>query len=167
MPISMDRALRHMSWANQRVYAACSSLPDEALDAYIINPEWTARRLLQHIVASADWYVYCLGIASWHDVPEPKVIADLPQLALTLKNYDEQILSANELDDELLTFKDEVGNTQVFRSTLLAEAVLHATEHRAQLMDAIESKGFSAITLDSIDLWAFETFERESGNSPR
>ena len=167
MPISMDRALRHMSWANQRVYAAFSTLPNEALDSFIVNPEWTARRLLQHIVASADWYVYCLGIASWNDIPEPKTISDLASLALTLKNYDEQILSANELDDELLTFKDEVGNTQVFRSTLLAEAVLHATEHRAQLMDAIESKGFSAITLDSIDLWAFETFERESSNSPR
>ena len=167
MPISMDRALRHMSWANQRVYSAFQALPDEALDSYIVNPEWTARRLLQHIVASADWYVYCLGIASWHDVPEPKSIADIASLALTLKNYDEQILSAVELDDALLSFKDEVGVTEVYRSTLLAEAVLHATEHRAQLMDAIESRGFSAITLDSIDLWAFESFERESSNSSR
>ncbi len=167
MPISMDRALRHMSWANQRVYAAFSALPDEALDAYIVNPDWTARRLLQHIVASADWYVYCLGIAGWNDIQEPKTISDLAPLALTLKKYDDQILSASELDDELLTFKDEVGNTQVFRSTLLAEAVLHATEHRAQLMDAIESRGYSAITLDSIDLWAFESYERESGDSSR
>ncbi len=167
MPISMDRALRHMSWANQRVYSAFSTLPDEALDSYIVNPEWTARRLLQHIVASADWYVYCLGIASWNEIPEPQIIADLAPLAVRLKKFDEQIQSANELDDELLTFKDEVGNTQVYRSTLLAEAVLHATEHRAQLMDAIESRGFSAITLDSIDLWAFESFERESGNSSR
>ena len=28
-------------------------------------------------------------------------------------------------------------------------------------MDALESKGFSAISLDSIDLWAFESYERE------
>ena len=155
-----------MSWANQRVYAALSGLPDEALDAYIVNPEWTARRLLQHIVASADWYVYCLGIATWHDFPEPKSIADLESLALRLKEFDAQILSADELDDELLTFKDEVGFTQVLRSTLLAEAVLHAAEHRAQLMDAIESRGFSAISLDSVDLWAFESHERQIGNLP-
>jgi uncharacterized damage-inducible protein DinB len=156
-----------MSWANQRVYAALSGLPEEALDSYIVNPEWTARRLLQHIVASADWYVYCLGIATWHDIPEPKSIVDIEALSLRLKEFDEQILGANELDDELLTFKDEVGFAQVLRSTLLAEAVLHAAEHRAQLMDAIESRGFSAISLDSVDLWAFESYEQQIGILPR
>jgi len=158
----MDRSLRHMAWANQRLYAACSTLPDEALDAYIVNPEWTARQILQHIVSGADWYVYCLGIANWNDIPHPKVITDISKLAQTLAICDAQILSAAAEDDELLTF-EEGEKKMVLRSTLLAEAVLHATEHRAQLMDAIEARGFHAISLDDIDLWSFESFERSAG----
>jgi uncharacterized damage-inducible protein DinB len=161
MPISMHRAIRHMSWANQRVYASFATLPDEALDSYITNPEWSARKILQHIVASSDFYVYCLGIAHWHDIPNPKTIADVATLAQTLDLCDSQILTAADLEEELLSFEEGDRVVKVQRSTLLAEAVLHATEHRAQLMDAIESRGFSTITLDSIDLWAFEYFERK------
>lgn len=149
-----------MSWANQKIFEACAKLPDEVFDSYIVNPEWTARTLLQHIVASSDWYVYCLGIASWNGIPTPHSSSDIINLALTLKKRDAQIHSACQLEDELLTFTEGEKVTEVFRSTLLAEAVLHATEHRAQLMDAIESRGFSAISLDSIDLWAFEDYER-------
>ena len=158
MPISMDRALRHMAWANQQIYSACATLPDEALDAYIVNPEWTARHIFQHIVSGADWYVYCLGISRWNDIPHPKTITDLANLAATLAVCDSQILSAAACDDEIISFEEGEKTISVFRSTILAEAVLHATEHRAQLMDAIESKGFSAISLDDIDLWSFESF---------
>ena len=161
MPITMNRTLRHMAWANQRIYAACSGLPEEALEAYIVNPDWTARRLLQHIVSGSDWYVFCLGIAAWNDIPTPRTVSDISALAATLEKCDLQILSAAELEDEELTFEEGENKTRVLRSTLLAEAALHATEHRAQLMDALESKGFSAISLDSIDLWAFESYERE------
>ena len=88
-------------------------------------------------------------------------MSDISALAATLEKCDLQILSAAELEDEELTFEEGENKTRVLRSTLLAEAALHATEHRAQLMDALESKGFSAISLDSIDLWAFESYERE------
>ncbi len=155
----MNRALRHMGWANQRVYAAFTTLPEEALSAFIVNPDWTAARILQHIVSGADWYVFCLGIAAWSDIPTPKSAGDIAMLAATLQKCDAQILSAAELEDEELTFFEGERASKVLRSTLLAEAALHATEHRAQLMDAIESKGFSTISLDSIDLWAFESYE--------
>jgi len=78
----MHRALRHMSWANQKVYASFATLPDEALDAYITNPEWTARHLLQHIVSGSDWYVYCLGIAPWN---EPNAASGRTTVSLLLR----------------------------------------------------------------------------------
>ncbi len=164
MPISMHRALRHMSWANQKVYAAFAALPNEALDSFITNPEWSARKILQHIVAGSDWYVYCLGIAPWNEIPTPMLIADLSALAQTLEICDAKILTAVDLEDELLSFTEGERVLKANRSTLLAEAVLHATEHRAQLMDAIESKGFRALNLDEIDLWNFEYLERTSGS---
>lgn len=148
-----------MLWANQRIFAACAELPDEALDSYIVNPEWTARRLLQHIVAGSDWYVYCLGIANWNEIPTPHSASDIKDLALILAKCDQEIHSTYLLDDEILSFNEDGREIKAFRSTLLAEAVLHATEHRAQLMDAVESRGYTAISLDSIDLWSFEIYE--------
>ena len=65
------RLLRHMTWANQRVYEAVKVLPDLALGAYIVNAEWTAGRILQHIVGGADWYVYCLTETPWRDIKLP------------------------------------------------------------------------------------------------
>lgn len=165
MAISIDRPLRHMSWANQKVYAACALLPEEALDAYIIHPEWSARQILQHIVAGADWFVYCLGVTDWSDIPTPKTVADISLLAQRLEVCDKQIFTAAEMEDELLSFQEGEREVSVLRSTLLSAAILHSAEHRAQLMDAIESRGFSAINLDSIDLWTFEYLERK-GSTP-
>ena len=160
MTISIDRPLRHMSWANQKIYAACALLPEEALDAYIVNPEWSARQILQHILSGADWFVYCLGIADWSEIPTPKSVSDISALAERLESCDAQILTAAGLEDELLSFREGEREVKVLRSTLLSAAILHSAEHRAQLMDAIESRGFKAIDLDSIDLWTFEYIER-------
>ena len=161
MAILIDRPLRHMAWANQKVYAACSSLPEEALEAYIINPDWSARQILQHIVAGADWFVYCLRIGEWSDIPTPKAIEDISTLATRLEHCDAKIRRASELEDELLTFQEGERSVRVLRSTLLSAAILHSAEHRAQLMDAVESKGFSALNLEEIDLWNFEYLERK------
>ena len=45
-------------------------------------------------------------------------------------------------------------------STIVTQSIHHATEHRAQLIDALEFKGFKPINLDDIDLWSFDDFER-------
>ena len=149
-----------MAWANQRVYAAASKLPDEALGAYLVNPEWTAARILQHIVGGSTWYVYCLGIDDWQDIVKPSTMRDVDVLAGRLAEFDAKILPAADLPDEVLTFKEDDESLQVLRSTLLVQTVHHATEHRAQLIDALEFRGFPSISLDDVDLWAFESFER-------
>lgn len=158
--MTMQRALRHMAWSNQRVFAAVSKLPDDALSSYIVNPEWTAGVILRHIVVGSTWYAYCLGIADWQEIVRPTSMRDIDVLAGQLATFDAQIMSAADLPDELLTFDDDEGPTSVLRSTLLVQAVHHATEHRAQLIDALELRGYQSINLDDIDLWAFEVFER-------
>jgi len=156
----MHRALRHMAWANQQVYAAITTLPDEALGSYIVNPEWTAAEIVRHIAGGATWYVHCLGIAPWKDTVQPKTMRDVDVLAGQLADFDRLILSAADLPDATLYFDDEGGSSSALRSTLLAQAVHHADEHRAQLIDALELRGFAPINLDTIDLWAFEQFEK-------
>ena len=162
MSATASRALRHMAWANQQVYNSLASLPDAALRSFIVNPEWSAQRIIQHIVSGADWYVYCLTGAMWSEVPTPSEISDIPRLAKMLADFDAAILTQAELPDDLLTIREENESWQNLRSTLLAQAVHHATEHRAQLIDALESKGFTPINLDNIDFWAFEKFEKQS-----
>ena len=163
--IGIERALRHMAWANARVYAAVSTLPDESLAAYIVNPEWTAGRILQHIVSGSTWYVHCLGIQRYQDVPMPSTMADVRDLAESLARYDAQLRPAAAEDDAVCTFEDEDGEGRALRSTLLTQAVHHATEHRAQLIDALESRGWTSISLDDVDLWAFENWERASAGA--
>jgi len=164
MSATTTRLMRHMAWANQRVYDAVKGLPDIALGAYIVNSEWTAGRILQHIVGGADWYVYCLTAAPWRDIELPETMTSLNALQEQLAEFDSKISSQSELPDEYLTIKEDDGSWQALRSTILAQAIYHAAEHRTQLIDALESKGFSPISLDDIDLWKFSRFEREQGS---
>lgn len=153
------RLLRHMAWANQRVYSALEDLPDLALGTYIVDAEWTAGRILQHIVEGAQWYVFCLTGAPARDIKLPESIKDLNLLREQLAESDAKLLSQSEFPDEYLTIKEEDGSWEALRSTILAQAVYHAIEHRTQLIDALQSKGFSPISLDDLDLWQFGQFE--------
>jgi uncharacterized damage-inducible protein DinB len=67
-----------------------------------------------------------------------------------------------KLDDIQIEFKNYSDNmVKRWRSTILSQAIHHATEHRAQLASALEAKGFKPMDLDELDLWAFEV-ETES-----
>ena len=155
------RLLRHMAWANQRTFEAVKNLPDLALGAYIIKPEWTAGRILQHIVGGADFFVFCLTEASMRERKLPESMTDLNSLQVQLAEFDAKIFSQSELPDKRITIKENEGSWDALRSTILAQAITHAAEHRTQLIDALESKGFSPISLDDLDLWRFESFEKE------
>ena len=159
MGIEARRSLRHMAWANQQLYTAVQNLDDEALSSYLTNPEWTVATILKHILDGADWYVYCLTGANWHENPKPSTAREAKTLAVSLAEYDAAILSESNKDDELLAIQMEDGVVKHWRSTLIAQAIHHAAEHRAQLVAALEHHNYSSINLDDIDLWAFERWE--------
>ena len=98
MTITLERMLDHMAWANQKVYAAAATLPDEAFEAYIVNPEWTAGRILQHIVGGADWYQYRLVSKPWSEIPFPKKGSDVIGLAEMLAAFDKTIIEESRRD---------------------------------------------------------------------
>ena len=50
MTISLARALRHMAWANQKVYDAVELLPEESLKSFVVNEEWMA-----YEIKECDW----------------------------------------------------------------------------------------------------------------
>lgn len=163
MTIALDRLLLHMAWANQKTITHLQSLPEESLKAFATNPEWHAAEIIYHIIDSADHYAYRIsGIPALTQPGEPcidevKVIADLARLKEQAAIVDKALLDCVKLDDIQLEFvNNEEKSVKRWRSTILSQAIHHATEHRAQLASALEAKGFKPVDLDELDLWSYE-----------
>jgi len=168
MTISMDRMLAHMAWANQKTITHLQTLPQESLGAFATNPEWHVAEIIHHIVDSADHYAFRIsGIPALTKPGDPciedvLVIADLARVKEQAAIVDKALLECVKLDDIQIEFKNYSDKmVKRWRSTILSQAIHHATEHRAQLASALEAKGFKPMDLDELDLWAFEV-ETES-----
>ena len=163
------KLLKHMAWANEEIFTKVSELPDEALDSYAVNPEWTVREIVRHIASSATWYGWRLldksafteiESAAWQkklDLTEiqPATARDVFTSIEYVKDADAVLLAASMLPEGDVE-REWKGQTIIRkRSTIIAQAVHHATEHRAQLVSALEVKGFTSINLDDYDLWNY------------
>ena len=163
MTIALDRLLAHMAWANQTTIDHLQTLPEESLNAFATNPEWHAAEIIYHIVDSADHYAFRIsGLPALTQPGDPciddvKEIADLARLKEQAAIVDKALLDCVKLDDIQLEYKNyEDKLVKRWRSTILSQAIHHATEHRAQLASALEAKGFTPVNLDDLDLWSFE-----------
>lgn len=163
------KLLNHMAWANQEILGKVAQLPDEALDAYSVNPEWTVREIARHIASSATWYGYLILDRSnftesqnqeWQakldesEIP-PATIKEMQVILDRLKAADAELLTASTLPEGFVVREFEGKTITRARSTVISQAIHHATEHRAQLVLALEAKGFTTINLDDFDLWAY------------
>jgi uncharacterized damage-inducible protein DinB len=138
-------------------------LPEDSLKAFARNPEWFAGEIVYHIVDSADHYAYRIsGIPALTQPGDPcidevKSIADLARLKEQAAKVDAMLLDCVKLEDIQLEFVNAEGEqVKRWRSTILSQAIHHATEHRAQIASALEAKGFDPVNLDDLDLWSFE-----------
>jgi uncharacterized damage-inducible protein DinB len=163
MTIAMDRMLKHMAWANQKTIAHLQTLPEESLTAFATKPQWHVAEIIHHIVDSADHYAYRISGTPVLAQPESaciedvKTIADLARIKEQSAIVDKALLECVKLDDVQLEFVNyEKKLVKRWRSTILSQAIHHATEHRAQIASALEAKGFIPMDLDELDLWAYE-----------
>jgi uncharacterized damage-inducible protein DinB len=152
-----------MAWANQKTISHLQTLPQESLASFATNSEWHVAEIIHHIVDSGDYYAFRIsGIPALTKPGEPgiedvKEIADLARIKEQAVIVDKALLECVKLDDIQIEFKNYSGNmVKRWRSTILSQAIHHATEHRAQLASALEAKGFQPVDLDELDLWAFE-----------
>jgi uncharacterized damage-inducible protein DinB len=169
MTITVARLLRHMAWANQETIKHLQALPEESLKSYATNPEWFVAEIIHHIVDSADHYVLSItgkpAITKKGDpcIADIENLADLTRLAEQAAAVDGLLVAAADLDDVWLDLENDSGKFQRLRSTVLSQAIHHATEHRAHIASALEAKGFEPINLDDISLWDYETYETANG----
>ncbi len=160
MTISLQRALAHMSWANQEIFKLIAELPDEALAAYATDPEFPVREILRHIAAASGGYAYRLDGIENEPMDQPKNMAELREITKTLEVTDARLIKLVELGDKSIEVIRDGKTINWMRSTIIIQAVHHATEHRAQAISALEARGFKAVNLDDFDLWAFEIAQR-------
>ena len=170
--MSLETFLRHMQWANEEVFARVSQLPDEALASYIVNPEWTVGEIVQHITRAAYLYALRMSVDSpekldgylkvrqaYLDNEKPlKTAQDVSRALVELQESDSKLIAESVKDDALVYVMREDGVQSILKSMILAQSIHHATEHRAQLVDALDLKGFDSIHLDDYDLWQYNTF---------
>lgn len=145
-----------MYWANQEVYKLIIALADEALKAYATDPDWTVGEILRHIASSSGGYGARLKGVDAEVLVLPTTMQELQVIAKQLLSNDAQLLQLASLADEKIAVIREGKTTHWMRSTIITQAIHHATEHRAQAVCALEVKGFRAVNLDDYDVWAYE-----------
>lgn len=158
-----------MAWANTEVLSLVAQMPDEALGSYAVNPEWTVAEIIHHLVRSSHFYGYRLQVRSPEQAGDlqlkrnhyiaservPSTSAEVATLVEALKKSDQILLEESRLDEGIVYLLNEDKLVERSRSTIIFQAVHHVTEHRAQLVSALEARGYNSINLDDFDLWAF------------
>lgn len=160
---TLDRMLRHMAWANQAVLSALGQLNAEQLTWREPGSDVSVAEIAEHLVTAQRWYVWRLAESAYEvkDPPVPKQPSEFAELARLMAEADAQIRAAAALPDAQ-TRPYQRGDNEVVtraRSTIIAQAIHHATEHRAQIADSLAANGLKLIDLDELDLWAYGSFE--------
>lgn len=156
-----SRALRHMAWANGQMLTILSQLPDEAINFSAWNPDWTVGKIVHHIVSAQGRLIARIsGEVAPEELPDLTTAAGVSDLIPVFKQRDARILDLSSGPDELRQFILYGNEVEFLTSTLFAQAVHHATEHRAQISDILAVNKMDVLNLDSISLFPFEKWER-------
>jgi uncharacterized damage-inducible protein DinB len=144
-----------MAWANASLIASLAELPDSALALAAPRNEWSAASILAHLVSAAGGYASRLErVPRPPDTEPPMSVRQLDEIAARCAAIDVRLRAQAGLPDELVPHPHPERPARA-RSTILAQAIHHATEHRAQIAGALSTNGVDAIDLDALDLWAY------------
>ena len=159
--VTLSRLFRHMAWANNQLFTQLSTLPESALSYSAWNPEWMVGKIANHIVIAQGRLIARLEKRTApEEIEFPLTSKGMKDLAQQASQSDQKIQTMLEMPEEMLTFV-RYGETVSYLSTsVIAQFVHHATEHRAQIADIMAVNKMDVINLDAIDLWSFERFER-------
>ena len=157
MDLVTDRLFRHMAWANAYVFDCLSELSESELLLTAPHDDWTAGSILEHLTGAG--YADALDGLGYPKTDVPKNSTEVLALKEVSATFDARLRDAAKTPDGLTSHP--VGSKQIYRSrqTILAQAIHHATEHRAQIAGIFAGHGMKIVDLDEIDLWAFANYE--------
>ena len=137
------------------------NLPDEAINFSAWNPDWTVGTIAHHIVIAEGRLISrIIQQPAPLEFDPPKNAAEIGTLITICAERDAQLISLINTTDEMRTFVRYGTEVEFLTSTILVQAVHHASEHRAQISDILAANNMDLLNLDEIDLWSFEKFER-------
>ena len=154
--ISLELLAKHMAWANQEIYKEVKKLDPEVLDYFVVDKEWTVRTIMVHIVAAS--YLYSESLMG---KPFSKFEFDLDSLNLIddlmseLEKIDKSLIEQVYREDEEVTFETSKGESSAKVSVILSMIIFHATEHRAQIVAALDKNNERSINLDEYSIFGY------------
>jgi len=157
MNLLVDRLFRHMAWANSYVFDCLAKLPPEQLKLTAPNDEWTAAEILEHLTSSR--YADLLDGQGYTPTTVPTNSSEVLALKELSAGFDARLRVAAHEVEGFVEFQRDERTIRRSRQTILAQAIHHATEHRAQIAGIYASHGMKVVDLDEIDLWAFANHE--------
>jgi len=152
--ISIEKSLKQMAWADEKLFNTMLELPDEAWRSKAAEGEWPAYSNLFHLIASADWYAYELGQPQ-RFTQEPESIDEIRGLGETWKEINAFLISEGARDDGEVTYSEHGKDFTVMRSTVLSQAIIHAVEHRIHIAIALQQGGFAFPDLEDFSVWGY------------
>jgi uncharacterized damage-inducible protein DinB len=157
----VERSFKHMAWANKQMLTILQGLPDEAINFSAWNPDWTVGKIAHHIVIAEGRLISrIMNQPSPTEPDAPTTAAGIKELISICAERDAQLLSLVDTPDEMRIFVRYGNEVAFLTSTILVQAVHHASEHRAQISDILASNNLDVLNLDEIDLWSFEKWEK-------
>jgi uncharacterized damage-inducible protein DinB len=147
--------LKHMAWSDDQIFWKLAEVSVDVFNLSLFSGERTVGDMARHIVDGAEWFRYVLTGEQWTDLKVPTSKEEMAALRQHLARINKTVLGEANKEDDLLFFDDEYGSHQAPRSTVLAQAVLHSTEHKAQIVSTLMVHGVTSINLDNYDVWNF------------
>lgn len=163
---TLRRLLEHMGWANQRMFATLQSLPEAALGLTAWNPEWNVGVIVHHVATTSGRLIARItGEPNLDEGIAPTNVAELAALGELAAQRDRRLLALADTDDGMRSFIRYGTQVEFRASTILAQAIHHATEHRAQIADILAVNNQDVMDLDAMDLWSYEMSQRDHSQS--
>ncbi len=155
--ISVELLVKHMQWANKEIYTEISKMDDEVLDYYVIDPEWTVKKIMIHIAGAA--YVFSQRLDGkpftrfeLKNTEGPEMINELIE---ELGKIDQSYLKHLDREDVDITYMTSKGEKTSKVSTIISTMIHHAAEHRTQIVAALDKNNVRTINLDNYSPWSF------------
>ncbi len=152
--IALKSALEQCAWADEKLFAFLSDLPDEAWRANAAEDEWHVAALTFHLIASADWYRYQLG-GTLTFTSEPQSIAEVRALGPTWKALNEFLIAESHKADGQVTWTEDGETFSALRSAVLTQAIIHSVEHRVHIAAALKTGGHRELNLEDYSVWGY------------
>ncbi|MFM8999782.1 MAG: DinB family protein [Actinomycetota bacterium] len=163
---TLDRLFRHEVWALRKMFAFLRSQPESVLAMTAPNTGWDVGVLLAHISSAAMSYVARIEGGPDPSADAPDTHADLDALETRVVAAAERLraLAAEGSDADVVEVED-AGTSRYPRSLILAQAIYHAIEHRAQLFGVLTANGVVGTNLDDLDHWSYGVDEGSFSSS--